>query len=93
MPKLIYTIDCSGLPLEIAAQALTVLQVQEYARRKGFTTEQRHSKCRRQYLLVIPLDELNTVLDELLLAGLLNPRRRSEAGLPRISACTNVSQR
>jgi hypothetical protein len=62
-----------SLPLEIAAQALTVLRVQEYAQRKGLVLEEQHGPTRRQFLLVIPPDEMNSVLDELLFAGLLNP--------------------
>lgn len=73
MPKLVYPIDCSDSPLEILDQALRVVRVLEYAEKKGLATEERSVSGRRQFLLVIPLDELNGVLDELLFANLLNP--------------------
>ncbi len=57
----------------MAAQALTVARVQEYAQQKGLTLEKQNGADSRRYLLEIPLDELNCVLDELVFAGLLLP--------------------
>jgi ABC-type uncharacterized transport system permease subunit len=73
MPKLIYSVDLSKPPLEIVARALTIVRVQAYAQKKGLSIEEQSEWSRRQFLLLIPLDELNAVLDELLFAGLLNP--------------------
>lgn len=82
MPKLIYSIDGTGTPLEVAAQALTVLRVQEYAQKKGLSIEEQGEGSRRQFLLEIPLDELNGVLDELLFAGLLLPLQEIHGRAP-----------
>lgn len=73
MPKLVYEIDCQGTALEIAAHALTMARAQGYAQKNGLVTEERTELNRRQLLVAIPLDELNSVLDELLFAGLLFP--------------------
>ncbi len=74
MPTLMYSINIDNSPLELAAQALTVLRVQDYARQKGLTFEETQGQSQqRRFLLTIPLDELNSVLDELLFAGLLLP--------------------
>jgi len=74
MPRLIYSIDGMATPLEVAAQALTVLRVQTYAQHKGLAFEELDRQSdRRRFALAIPLDELNGVLDELLFAGFLLP--------------------
>lgn len=90
MPKLVYPIDCSGSPLDIAARALSVLRVQKYARRNGFAIEEDEQPRCRRLLLAIPLDELNATLDELSIEGLLHPTQEI---LGRPSAHTVLRER
>lgn len=73
MPKLVYEIDCRGSALEIAAQALAMARVKDYAETKRLAVEERNDAGPPQLILTIPVDELNGVLDELLFAGLLHP--------------------
>lgn len=71
MPKLIYTLDIAAPLLELAARALTILRVQEFARSHGLPIEGTCGLGRRDFLLAIPLDELNGILHELHVEGLL----------------------
>jgi hypothetical protein len=73
MPYLIFSIDLTASPLELAAQALAIVRMQEFARRKGLKVQEREDVYKREFDLVIPAEGLNEVLYELDLQGLLPP--------------------
>lgn len=76
MPRLLYSIDLTAPPLELAAQALTVARIQEHARKHGLTVDERETAYSKEYLLTIPAERMNAVLWDLDLAGLLKPNQR-----------------
>lgn len=62
--------------LELAAHAVIVLRLHEFAQRTGLPVEEAcHAHC-REIALVIPPEETNDVLRELDLAGLLMPTQQ-----------------
>lgn len=71
MPRLLYVVDYSAAPLDLAAQAIAILRLQEFARRTGLRVEESRLPTCREFVLVIPPDRMNDVLWELDLAGLL----------------------
>jgi hypothetical protein len=76
VPRLHYRLELTASPLELAAQSLAVVRVQEYARKAGLAVEEREAAYNREYLLEIPEDRLNGVLWDLDLAGLLKANQR-----------------
>lgn len=74
VPRLFYTIDFGAVPPELAAQAIAVLRLQEFARRTGLRVEESRRPDRREFALVIPPDRLNDVLWDLDLEGLSPPQ-------------------
>jgi hypothetical protein len=76
MVKLIYTMDYTAAPLDLAAQALTTTRLQEFAARTGLSIEEVRKARRREFALVIPPNRLNDVLWDLDLAGLLLPTQQ-----------------
>lgn len=73
MTRLLYTVDHAAAPLELAAQTIAVLRLQEFARRNGLRVEESRRPYRREFALVIPPDRMNEVLWDLDLEGLLGP--------------------
>lgn len=71
MPRLLYRIDLTVPPLELAAQSLSIVRVQEYARKQDLTVDEREGAYSREYVITIPPDRLNDVLWDLDTAGLL----------------------
>ncbi|MDQ7842102.1 MAG: hypothetical protein RDU83_13940 [bacterium] len=76
MPRLCYRIDLTAPPLELAAQALTVARIQEHARTRGLTVDERETAYSREFVLMISAERMNDVLWDLDLAGLLKPNQR-----------------
>jgi len=94
VPKLTYSINIDNSPLELAAQALTVLRVQDYARQKGLAFEEIQGQPQqRRFVLAIPLDELNSVLDECSSPGSSSPCKRLADDRPPIRFSTSGSRR
>ncbi|MDI6772029.1 MAG: hypothetical protein QME77_05515 [bacterium] len=73
LPRLLYTVDYTAAPLDLAAQAMAVLRLQEFAHRIGLRVEESRRPNHREFALVIPADGMNDVLWDLDLAGLLMP--------------------
>jgi hypothetical protein len=75
MLKLHFSIDLAATPLGLAAQALAVARVQDFARRNGLSVEEREGSYQRHYVLSVPADHMNDILWELDLQGLLVPNQ------------------
>lgn len=75
MPKLHFSIDLTASPLRLAAQALAVVRVQEFAAKSNLTVEEREGPYQRHFILSIPADRMNDILWELDLQGLLSPNQ------------------
>lgn len=71
MPRLLYIVDYTATPLDLAAQAIAVMRLQEFAQRIGLRVEEARRPDRREFALVIPANGMNDVLWDL--AGLLTP--------------------
>lgn len=76
MPRLVFSMDLTASPLELAAQSLTILRVQEYARKHSLTVDEHEAAYSREYVLTVPADRMNDVLWDLDIAGLLRPNQR-----------------
>ncbi len=81
MPRLLYVVDYTAAPLDLAAQVLAVLRLQEFAGRTGLRVEESSRPGSREFALLIPPDRMNHVLWDLDLAGLLMPTQEI-TGLP-----------
>jgi hypothetical protein len=79
LPRLVYEIDLTAAPIELAAQSLSIVRVQEYAQRHGLTVEERETAYTREYVLMIPAERMNDILWALDFAGLLKPNQRITA--------------
>ncbi len=75
MPKLRFSVDLTASPLQLAAQALAVIRVQEFASKNNLALEEREGPYQRHFVLKIPADRLNNILWELDLQGLLRPNQ------------------
>ncbi len=76
VPKLHFSIDLTAPPLWLAAQALAIVRVQEFAAKNQLTVEEREGPYKRDFVLSIPADRMNDILWELDLQGLLYPNQR-----------------
>ncbi len=68
MSRLLYTVDYTAALLDLAAQALAVPRLQEFARRTGLRVEESRRPVCRKFAPVIPSDRMNDVLWDLGLA-------------------------
>jgi hypothetical protein len=75
VPTLHFSIDLTASPLELAAQALAVVRVQEFAGKNHLSVEEREGPYQRHFVLSIPADRMNDLLWELDLQGLLSPNQ------------------
>ncbi len=75
MPRLLYVIDYAAVPLDLAAEVITVLRLQEFAGRTGLRIEESSRPGCLEFALLIPPDRMNHVLRELDLADLLTRTR------------------
>ncbi len=76
MPKLHFSIDLTATPLGLAARALAVARVQEFAAKNHLAVEEREGPYHRDFILSVPADRMNDILWELDLQGLLYPNQR-----------------
>lgn len=76
MSELHFSIDLTASPLKLAAYALVVVRVVEFARRNHPPVEEREGPYHRTLVLSIPADRMNDILWELDLQGLLYRNQR-----------------
>lgn len=72
---LYFPTNFTASPLELAAQALAIVRVQEFARLNRLALEEREGTHHRDFVLNIPAERMNEILWELDLAGLLQPNQ------------------
>lgn len=75
MPRLRFSIDLTATPLSLAAQALAVARVQEFAAKNDLALEEREGSYHRVFVLSIPAGRMNDILWEFDLQGLLFPNQ------------------
>lgn len=73
MPRLLYVVDHAAAPVDLAAQVIAVLRLQEFAGRTGLRVEESCRPGCLEFALLIPPDRMNHVLWDLDSAGLLTP--------------------
>jgi hypothetical protein len=71
--RLVYEIDLTAAPIELAAQSLSIVRVQEYAREHELSIDERETAYSREYVLKILAERMNEVLWDLDLEGRLKP--------------------
>ncbi len=76
MARLFYSVDLSAPSLELAAQALTVARVQEFAHLKDLEVEETAPEgATRDFILLIPTGQLEDTILELKQQGLARIRQ------------------
>ncbi len=86
MPRLLYVVDHAAAPVDLAAQVIAVLRLQEFAGRTGLRVEESSRPSCLEFALLIPPDRMNHVLWDLDLQGLLTPTQEI-TGPPTLHVC------